>query len=48
MKALLVIDIQHDFCEGGSLAVGGANENYIKQVNQCLENYDFIVAVRLV
>lgn len=46
MKALLVIDVQNDFCEGGSLAVRGADENYIKQVNQCLENYDFIVATQ--
>jgi len=46
MKALLVIDIQNDFCEGGSLAVKGADENYIKQVNQCLEKYDFIVATQ--
>jgi len=26
MKALIVVDVQRDFCEGGSLAVAGGNE----------------------
>lgn len=25
-KALIIVDLQNDFCEGGSLAVRGANE----------------------
>ena len=26
MRALIVVDVQHDFCEGGSLAVAGGND----------------------
>jgi nicotinamidase/pyrazinamidase len=26
VRALVVVDVQHDFCEGGSLGVGGGNE----------------------
>ena len=25
-KALIIVDVQNDFCEGGALAVPGANE----------------------
>lgn len=46
MKTLLVIDIQNDFCEGGALEILGANKNYIQKVNQCLENYDLIIATQ--
>jgi nicotinamidase/pyrazinamidase len=26
VRALVVVDVQHDFCEGGSLAVAGGND----------------------
>jgi nicotinamidase/pyrazinamidase len=49
MKALLVIDVQVDFCEGGALACSGgasvasAITEYIK-VNK--DSYDFVIASR--
>lgn len=46
MKTLLIVDIQNDFCEGGSLAISGANKDYIQKVNKCLENYDLIIATQ--
>ena len=33
MKALIVVDVQDDFCEGGSLEVPGADQEYIEVVN---------------
>lgn len=43
-KALIVVDVQNDFCEGGVLAVPGANE-IIPYINLLMENetYDQIV-----
>ncbi|WHF52270.1 bifunctional nicotinamidase/pyrazinamidase [Chryseobacterium gotjawalense] len=43
-KALIIVDVQNDFCEGGALAVPGANE-IIPYINSLmLENeYDQIV-----
>ena len=43
MEALLVIDIQKDFCAGGSLSVTGAEE-IIKIVNDLMPRYDLVVA----
>jgi len=46
-KALLVVDVQNDFCEGGSLAVSGGQavakkiSDYIKSAD-----YDLVVASR--
>lgn len=44
MKALLVIDIQNDFCEGGALEVPKANEIF-PYVNRLIKsnNYDEII-----
>ncbi|GGS43327.1 MULTISPECIES: nicotinamidase [Actinokineospora] len=45
--ALIVVDVQNDFCEGGSLAVAGGSEvaaaisDYIAETD-----YDFVVATR--
>lgn len=25
MKALIIVDVQNDFCEGGALAINGSN-----------------------
>jgi nicotinamidase/pyrazinamidase len=45
MKALLVIDIQNDFCEGGSLSVEGAKE-IIPYVNSLMNKYSLVVATK--
>lgn len=46
-KALIIVDIQNDFCEGGSLAVPNANE-IIPFVNSLLnkDQYDLVVATQ--
>ena len=46
-KALLVVDVQNDFCEGGSLAVAGGAAVATK-ISQFLKssNYDLVVASR--
>ncbi|MFC6267507.1 bifunctional nicotinamidase/pyrazinamidase [Frigoriflavimonas asaccharolytica] len=43
-KALIIVDVQNDFCEGGSLAVPDANQ-IIPYINLLMEdnNYDEIV-----
>ncbi len=48
-KALILVDIQNDFCEGGSLAVaGGASvaEMVTEYVEDHLHEYDAIVATK--
>jgi len=42
MKALLVVDIQNDFCPGGALAVPNG-DSIIPVVNNLIEHYDVIV-----
>lgn len=42
MKALLVIDIQNDFCPGGSLAVPGGDE-IIPTVNRLIHSFDTVI-----
>jgi nicotinamidase/pyrazinamidase len=48
-KALFIIDVQNDFCEGGSLAVSGGAE-VAKRISKLLaENpdaYDYVIASR--
>lgn len=48
-KALLVVDVQNDFCEGGSLAVAGGNQA-ARDISAYLdshgEDYDLVVATR--
>ncbi|MGL6127686.1 isochorismatase family protein, partial [Chryseobacterium artocarpi] len=43
-KALIIVDVQNDFCEGGALAVPGASE-IIPYINLLMEEneYDQIV-----
>lgn len=43
-KALIVVDVQNDFCDGGALAVPGANE-VIPYINELMQQneYDQIV-----
>ncbi len=45
MKALIVIDLQNDFCPGGSLAVPGGDE-IVPVVNGLMKKFDFVVATR--
>jgi nicotinamidase/pyrazinamidase len=47
MKALLVVDVQVDFCEGGALAVEGGN-SIVPVINRLMNegNFDLIVATQ--
>lgn len=45
MKALLVIDVQNDFCKGGSLEVSGGDE-IISSINSMMKEYDIVVATK--
>jgi len=42
MKALLIVDIQYDFCPGGALAVPDGDK-IIPTVNQLIDHFDVIV-----
>jgi nicotinamidase/pyrazinamidase len=44
-KALILVDIQNDFCSGGSLAVP-QGEEIIPLVNQLQKKYDLVVATQ--
>ena len=48
MRALLIVDVQNDFCEGGSLAVNGAGD-VVAAINTLLADadcYDHVVATK--
>lgn len=48
-RALIIVDVQNDFCEGGALAVTGGNavaERIRDYTNQERSRYDVIVATR--
>jgi nicotinamidase/pyrazinamidase len=47
VRALVIVDVQNDFCEGGSLAVAGGGE-VARVISQYLESggYDHVVASR--
>ncbi|CAM3566984.1 nicotinamidase [Smaragdicoccus niigatensis] len=48
-RALLIVDVQNDFCEGGSLAVVGGDATAARISNELLthaEQYDCIAATR--
>lgn len=48
MRALIIVDVQNDFCEGGSLAVQGAGA-VVGAINRLLAGehaYDHVVATR--
>lgn len=40
MRALIVVDVQNDFCEGGSLAVDGGTE-VAQSISALLTNHDY-------
>lgn len=42
MRALLVVDCQNDFCEGGALACDGATGKIVK-INYLARDYDLVV-----
>ena len=42
MRALIVIDVQNDFCPGGALAVTGGNE-IVSPINQIMDEFDAII-----
>lgn len=47
-KALIIVDVQNDFCEGGSLAVAGGAD-LASEISELLENatdFNFIVATQ--
>lgn len=45
MKALIVVDVQHDFCCGGSLAVPGGDE-VVPVINALMQGFDLVAATR--
>ncbi|RDH74387.1 nicotinamidase [Mycolicibacterium moriokaense] len=48
MRALLIVDVQNDFCEGGSLAVTGGRSvaRAISEYLATAEGYDHVVATK--
>jgi nicotinamidase/pyrazinamidase len=45
MEALIVVDVQNDFCPGGALAVPHGDE-VVAPANQLAERFPFVVATR--
>jgi len=45
MRALIIVDVQLDFCEGGSLAVAGG-ASVAARINAVTSGYDHVVATR--
>ena len=44
-RALIIVDVQLDFCEGGSLAVAGG-ASVAERINAITGDYDQVVATR--
>mgnify|MGYP002635364216 CR=1 FL=1 len=44
-SALIIVDMQNDFCEGGSLAVGGSLET-IPIINDLRSKFETIITTR--
>jgi len=51
-NALIIVDVQNDFCEGGALAVNGGNAvagaiaNHLNRIEAVDEAYDFVVTTQ--
>jgi len=45
MKALLIVDVQNDFCPGGALAAP-EGDKVVPVINRLMEHFDIIVASR--
>lgn len=43
-KALLIVDVQNDFCEGGNIPVSGADSVYVEAINRCMDAFEVVVA----
>lgn len=43
MKALLIVDVQNDFCPGGSLAVP-EGDNVVNVINSLMEKFKIVIA----
>lgn len=44
-EALIVIDVQNDFCPGGALAVGGGDE-VVPVINRLIERFEHVVVTQ--
>ena len=42
MPALIVVDVQNDFCPGGALAVAGGDQ-IVAQINNVMDDYDAVI-----
>jgi len=42
MRALIVVDVQNDFCPGGALAVAGGDE-IVEQINNRMADFDAVI-----
>jgi nicotinamidase-related amidase len=42
MRALIVVDVQNDFCPGGALAVAGGDE-IVAQINNRMADFDAVI-----
>ena len=45
MEALIIVDVQNDFCPGGALAVSGGDE-VVDPINELASQLPFVVATR--
>lgn len=48
-KALIIVDVQNDFCEGGALGVTGGREvakNVVSYINRFSEDYSLVIGTR--
>jgi len=44
-RALIIVDVQNDFCEGGSLEVPGASQ-IIPIINRLIDKFDLVIATQ--
>ncbi len=42
-KTLIIVDLQYDFMEGGSLAVAGADSDYVKRLEKIRPLFDQVI-----
>ncbi len=43
MKTAIIVDLQYDFLEGGSLAVAGADDAYVKSIEKIRSRFDQVI-----
>lgn len=44
--ALVIVDVQNDFCEGGALGISGADERYVETVALMAGDFDYVVTTQ--